>query len=471
MTTAARAQAPPPERRPSRRSSSSAAMAPTTTTRCRWCSRAARASGCGTPTGRRYLDMLSAYSAVNQGHCHPRSSRALIEQAQRARGHLPRLPQRPARPLPRELCRDHRHGPRPADEHRRRGGRDGDQGGAQVGLQGQGRARRARPRSSSAPATSTAARRPSSASRPSRSTATASAPSRPASHACRSATPPRSRRRSRPNTAAFLVEPIQGEAGIIVPPDGLSRARCARSARAHNVLLIVDEIQTGLGRTGKLFACEHEGIAPDVLIARQGARRRPAPGVAPSSRREDVMASSSPATTAAPSAATRSPRRSALAALDVLEDEELAERARELGRVPARRGCARSRATGDRRRARQGPAGRRRDRPGARRRAQRLRRRCSTRGVLARRRTTTSSASRRRSSSRASRSIRPSPRWADALERIAAAERSRPEGTAAGPAAPAKASARRRRRRPRSPASGCGGTPRSSRRACGRGSA
>jgi ornithine--oxo-acid transaminase len=66
------------------------------------------------------------------------------------------------------------------------------------------------------------------------------------------------------NTVAFLVEPLQGEGGVVVPPQGyLKKAReiCAR----HNVLFMADEIQTGLGRTGKLFACEHEGVRPDVV--------------------------------------------------------------------------------------------------------------------------------------------------------------------------------------------------------------
>ncbi len=68
-----------------------------------------------------------------------------------------------------------------------------------------------------------------------------------------------------PDTVAFLVEPVQGEAGIVVPPDGYL-ADVAALCNEHRVLLICDEIQSGLGRTGKLFAFEHDGIRPDVCI-------------------------------------------------------------------------------------------------------------------------------------------------------------------------------------------------------------
>jgi len=68
-----------------------------------------------------------------------------------------------------------------------------------------------------------------------------------------------------PDTAAFLVEPIQGEAGIIVPPEGYLR-EAAEICRQNNVLLICDEIQSGLGRSGRLFAFEYEGIRPDMVI-------------------------------------------------------------------------------------------------------------------------------------------------------------------------------------------------------------
>jgi ornithine--oxo-acid transaminase len=67
-----------------------------------------------------------------------------------------------------------------------------------------------------------------------------------------------------PNTVAFLVEPIQGEGGVVVPPAGYLK-QAAEICRANNVLLIADEIQTGLGRTGALLACDHEGVRPDMV--------------------------------------------------------------------------------------------------------------------------------------------------------------------------------------------------------------
>jgi ornithine--oxo-acid transaminase len=68
-----------------------------------------------------------------------------------------------------------------------------------------------------------------------------------------------------PKTAAFLVEPIQAEAGILIPPDGFLK-KAAEICKKNNVLFIADEIQTGLGRVGKLFACEYEGVKPDMIV-------------------------------------------------------------------------------------------------------------------------------------------------------------------------------------------------------------
>ena len=132
------------------------------------------------------------------------------------------------------------------------------------------------------------------------------------------------------NTAAFLVEPIQAEAGIILPPDGYlaaARALC----RERNVLFVLDEIQTGLGRTGKLFAHQHEpGAMPDLLILGKALGG----GVYPVSA---VLASRAIMTLLKPgdhgSTFGGNPLASAVgaAALDVLVEERLTERAAELG--------------------------------------------------------------------------------------------------------------------------------------------
>ncbi len=68
-----------------------------------------------------------------------------------------------------------------------------------------------------------------------------------------------------PNTAAVMLEPIQGEGGVLIPPDGYLK-QVAEICKRNNVLFIADEIQTGLGRTGKLFACDHEGVRPDMVV-------------------------------------------------------------------------------------------------------------------------------------------------------------------------------------------------------------
>ncbi|HHE71610.1 MAG TPA: ornithine--oxo-acid transaminase, partial [Chloroflexi bacterium] len=213
--------------------------------------------------GRRYLDCLSAYSALNQGHRHPRIVAALIAQAQRLtltsrafrNDQLPLLAQ--------ELC---------------------ELSGYDMML----------PMNSGAEAVETALK----AARlwgyrvkhipddraeiiacehnfHGRTIAILSFSTEPLYRSGFGPYPPGFKvipygdaqaleRAITPNTAAFLVEPIQGEAGVIVPPEGYLRA-VREICDRHNVLLIADEIQSGLGRAGKLFAYEWEGIKPDLV--------------------------------------------------------------------------------------------------------------------------------------------------------------------------------------------------------------
>jgi ornithine--oxo-acid transaminase len=132
-----------------------------------------------------------------------------------------------------------------------------------------------------------------------------------------------------PQTAAFLVEPIQGERGIIVPPAGYLK-KVAELCRKNNVLLILDEIQTGLGRTGRFLACEHEQVKPDALILGKALGGGLLPVSLFLSKREvmDVFTPGDHGSTFGgnPLAATV-----ALEALEVLFDEKLIQRSQELG--------------------------------------------------------------------------------------------------------------------------------------------
>jgi ornithine--oxo-acid transaminase len=132
-----------------------------------------------------------------------------------------------------------------------------------------------------------------------------------------------------PNTCAFLVEPIQGEAGIIVPPDGYLR-EVAAICQENNVLLMMDEIQSGLGRTGRMFAYEHENIRPDVLIVGKALAGGFYPVSAVLSSKE-VLGVFHPGDHGSTFGGNPLACAIARAALKVLVDERLPERSAELG--------------------------------------------------------------------------------------------------------------------------------------------
>jgi ornithine--oxo-acid transaminase len=214
--------------------------------------------------GRRYLDCLSAYSAVNQGHCHPKILAAMVEQAGRLTLTSRAFRNDQLAPFYEELCAlTGSHTALPMNSgteavesalkiarkwaYRVKGVPDGraeiivcsgNFHGRTIGIVG----------FSTDPASRDGF-----------------GPFAPGFRIAPFGDAQALAAAITPNTAAFLVEPIQGEAGVIVPPAGyLARAR--ELCSANNVLLILDEVQTGLGRTGKLLAEEHEGVEADLTV-------------------------------------------------------------------------------------------------------------------------------------------------------------------------------------------------------------
>jgi ornithine--oxo-acid transaminase len=132
-----------------------------------------------------------------------------------------------------------------------------------------------------------------------------------------------------PNTAAFLFEPLQGEGGVIVPPEGYL-TEAAKICRDHNVLLVADEIQTGLGRTGKMFCCDWEGVRPDVMVVGKALSGGFYP-VSAMLADAAVMDMFKPGDHGSTFGGNPLGAAIALAALRVIVDERLPERAQELG--------------------------------------------------------------------------------------------------------------------------------------------
>ena len=132
-----------------------------------------------------------------------------------------------------------------------------------------------------------------------------------------------------PNTVAFLVEPIQGEAGILVPPDGYLRA-ALDVCRRHNVLLLADEIQTGFGRTGRMFCAEYDGVTPDLFIVGKalGGGVLPVSGVV---GKRDTLGLYRPGDHGSTFGGNPLACAVGMAALDVIVSERLPERSFETG--------------------------------------------------------------------------------------------------------------------------------------------
>jgi ornithine--oxo-acid transaminase len=279
-------------------------------------------------SGKRYLDCLAAYSAVNQGHCHPAILRAMLEQAKKVT-------------LTSRAFRNDQLGPFYKDVH--------DLTGFD----------RVLPMNSGTEAVETALK----AARRWGYEVKNIPPDKAEIIVCANNFHGRSisivgfstedeyrrdfgpftpgfvtipfgdaaalRKSITPNTCAFLVEPIQGEAGIRIPPEGYLR-EAAEVCRQNRVLLIADEIQSGLGRTGKLFAYMHDGVTPDVAIVGKALSGGyyPVSAILASNEVMDVFLPGSHGSTFGGNPLACAVAR---AALRVIVDERLVERSAELG--------------------------------------------------------------------------------------------------------------------------------------------
>ncbi len=278
--------------------------------------------------GRRYLDFLAAYSAVNQGHCHPAILRALVEQAQRVtltsrafrNDQLPLLLKTLHELTGFDMALPMNSGVEAVETAVKVARKWGmmvksiPDGQAEVLVCGNnfhgrtiavvGFSTEQQYRTGFGPFASGFRTVPFGD-----------------SEALRAAI--------RPETCAFLIEPIQGEAGILMPPDGYLR-EAAAICREHDVLLICDEIQSGLGRTGRMFAFEHEGIRPDMVTIGKALSGGFYPVSAVLARRE-VLGVLQPGDHGSTFGGNPLACAVARAALRVLVDEGLAERSAELG--------------------------------------------------------------------------------------------------------------------------------------------
>ncbi len=278
--------------------------------------------------GNRYLDCLSAYSAVNQGHCHPRIVAALCEQAGKVtltsrafrNGLLPLFCQRLAHLCGKDAVLPMNTGAEAVETALKASRRWGylrkgiPEGQAEIVVCGgnfHGRTTTIVGFSSDD------------------SYRDGFGPFAPGFVTIPFGDAAALERAITPHTCAFLFEPIQCESGVRIPPSGFLR-EAAALCRRHNVLLVADEIQTGLGRTGRLFGCDHEDVRPDIYILGKALSGGVYPVSAIVSDRS-VMDVFTPGSHGSTYGGNPLACATALAALSVIEDERLVERSRDLG--------------------------------------------------------------------------------------------------------------------------------------------
>ena len=278
--------------------------------------------------GNRYLDCLSAYSAVNQGHCHPRILATMIEQAHRVtltsrafrNEQLPLFCAELAALCGMEMVLPMNSGAEAVETaikaarrwgYERKGIPDGQAEIVVFENNFHGRTTTIIGFSSE-PAYRAGF-----------------GPFTPGFRLIRYGDIEALREAITPNTCAILMEPIQCEAGILIPPDGFL-AQTRKLCDDANVLLIADEIQTGLGRTGRMFACDHEDVVPDMYVLGKALSGGYYPVSAVVSRRE-ILGVFEPGSHGSTFGGNPLACAVARTALDVLGEEHLVERSAELG--------------------------------------------------------------------------------------------------------------------------------------------
>jgi len=278
--------------------------------------------------GKRYLDCLASYSAVNQGHCHPKIVRAMVEQAHKVtltsrafrNDQLPLLYQQLHELTGYEMALPMNSGAEAVETAVKAARKWGYQvngipdGQAEIIVC----ANNFHGRTVTVISFST-----------DEQYRDGFGPFTPGFRVIPFGDATALRHAITPSTCAFLVEPIQGEAGIVIPPHGFLK-QAAQICRDNNVLLIVDEIQSGLGRTGELFAYMHEGITPDAVIIGKALSGGFYPVSAVLSSRE-VLGVFHPGDHGSTFGGNPLACAVARAALQVLIDEDLIARSAELG--------------------------------------------------------------------------------------------------------------------------------------------
>ena len=278
--------------------------------------------------GKKYLDMMSAYSAVSHGHANPRLVKLVQEAGRTTEYRVARVLHRQTRAVSGARLPAYRAGHGAADEHGRRSGETAIKAARKWAYTVKG------------VADDKAEIITCTGNFHGRTIAIVAMSDEPQYQAGFGPFPPgfkvveygnidALRDAINENTAALLIEPIQGEGGIIVPPAGYLKA-AEQLCREQNVLFIADEIQTGLGRTGKLLACEHENVHPDGLILGKALGG----GILPVSMflaRRDVMEVFTPGDHGSTFGGNPLGSAVGLEALNILVEEKLAERSAEMG--------------------------------------------------------------------------------------------------------------------------------------------